>query len=105
MDRNGRVLETHEGVLGEEVVDPKVNFELIQCLQGVATQGTGARTNDLNWPVAGKIAPLTNNFTDAWFLGFTTRTLRRLGGPGREEDHLPRRRWRQGGGAPSGPIS
>jgi len=71
-DRNGRVLETHEGVLGEEVVDPKVNFELIQCLQGVATQGTGARTNDLNWPVAGKTGT-TDEHTDAWFLGFTTR--------------------------------
>lgn len=72
VDRNGRVLEIHEGVAGDEVVDPKIAFELIQCLQGVATQGTGARTNDLNWPVAGKTGT-TDEHTDAWFLGFTTR--------------------------------
>ncbi|MBK8727847.1 MAG: hypothetical protein IPL96_17885 [Holophagaceae bacterium] len=104
VDRNGRVLETHEGVLGEEVVDPKVNFELIQCLQGVATQGTGARTNGLNWPVAGKTGTPTNTPTPGSGLHHPHH-LRRLGGPGREEDHLPRRRCCQGGGAPSGPIS
>ncbi len=72
VDRNGRVLEVHEGNPGEEVVDPKVAFELIQCFQGVATQGTGARTNDLNWPVAGKTGT-TDEHTDAWFIGFSTR--------------------------------
>jgi penicillin-binding protein 1A len=72
VDRNGRVLESHEGAPGDEVVDPKVAFELIQCLQGVASQGTGARTNDLNWPVAGKTGT-TDEHTDAWFIGFSTR--------------------------------
>ena len=72
VDRNGRELESFEGQPGEPLIDPAVDFELIQCLQGVATSGTGSRTNELNWPVAGKTGT-TNDHTDAWFLGFSTR--------------------------------
>lgn len=72
VDRNGRVLESYEGRPGEVVVDPMSNYQLIQCLLGVAQRGTGARTNDLNWPVAGKTGT-TDEHTDAWFLGFSTR--------------------------------
>jgi penicillin-binding protein 1A len=72
VDRSGRVLESHEGHPGEPVVDPMSNYQLIQCLQGVAQRGTGARSNELNWPVAGKTGT-TDDHTDAWFLGFSTR--------------------------------
>ncbi len=72
VDRTGRELESFEGSPGEQVIEPPVAFELIQCLQGVATQGTASRTNELNWPVAGKTGT-TNDHTDAWFLGFSTR--------------------------------
>ena len=72
VDRNGRVLESHEGHPGEAVVDPMSNYQLIQCLEGVAQRGTGARSNDLNWTVAGKTGT-TDDHTDAWFLGFSTR--------------------------------
>ena len=43
-----------------------------QALQGVAQRGTGARSNELNWPVAGKTGT-TDDHTDAWFVGFSTR--------------------------------
>lgn len=72
VDRNGKVLETHTGVQGEQALDPTSNFQLIQCLQAVAQRGTGARTNALDWPVAGKTGT-TDDHTDAWFLGFSTR--------------------------------
>lgn len=72
MDRTGKVLETHEGVPGEEALDPISNFQLIQCLQGVAQAGTGARSNEVGWPVAGKTGT-TDDHTDAWFIGFSTR--------------------------------
>ncbi|BDU72598.1 penicillin-binding protein 1A [Mesoterricola silvestris] len=72
VDRSGRVLENYEQGPGEQVVDPMSNFQLIQCLQGVAQRGTGARSNELNWPVAGKTGT-TNDHTDAWFMGFSTR--------------------------------
>ena len=72
VDRTGRVLESYEGGPGEAVVDPMSNYQLIQCLQGVAQRGTGARSNELAWPVAGKTGT-TDDHTDAWFLGFSTR--------------------------------
>jgi penicillin-binding protein 1A len=73
-DRNGRVLESHSGAATEQVLDPMSTYQLIQCLQGVATSGTGARSNELQWPVAGKTGT-TDDHTDAWFLGFSTRVV------------------------------
>ncbi len=72
VDRGGKVLETHDGTPGDQVVDPMSNYQLIQCLQGVAQRGTGARSNELGWPLAGKTGT-TDDHTDAWFVGFSTR--------------------------------
>ncbi|WP_243335609.1 penicillin-binding protein 1A [Mesoterricola sediminis] len=72
VDRSGRVLEQYDQAVGEQVLDPMSNYQLIQVLQGVAQRGTGARTNELNWPVAGKTGT-TDEHTDGWFLGFSTR--------------------------------
>jgi penicillin-binding protein 1A len=72
VDRSGKVLENYEQGVGEQVIDPMSNFQLVQVLQGVAQRGTGARANELNWPVAGKTGT-TDEHTDAWFLGFSTR--------------------------------
>ncbi|MBP1628137.1 MAG: mrcA [Holophagaceae bacterium] len=72
VDRNGKVLEEHQGTPGEMALDPMSDFQLIQCLQGVAQSGTGARSNELGWPVAGKTGT-TDDHTDGWFLGFSTR--------------------------------
>jgi penicillin-binding protein 1A len=74
VDRNGRVLESHNGAATEQVLDAQSTYQLIQCLQGVATSGTGARSNELGWPVAGKTGT-TDDHTDAWFLGFSTRVV------------------------------
>jgi len=73
-DRNGRVLESHGGAATEQVLDPMSTFQLIQCLQGVATSGTGARSNELGWPVAGKTGT-TDDHTDGWFIGFSTKVV------------------------------
>ena len=72
VDRNGKVLERHDPVPGEQVLDKQTCYQVIQCLQGVAQRGTGARSNDLQWPVAGKTGT-TDEHTDAWFLGFSTK--------------------------------
>ncbi|WP_291271066.1 PBP1A family penicillin-binding protein [Geothrix sp.] len=74
VDRNGRVLESHGGSATEQVLDPQSTFQLIQCLQGVATSGTGARSNEVGWPVAGKTGT-TDDHTDGWFIGFSTRVV------------------------------
>jgi penicillin-binding protein 1A len=44
--------------------------EMMQLLQAVARSGTGASTNQLNHPFGGKTGT-TNNYTDAWFIGFS----------------------------------
>jgi penicillin-binding protein 1A len=94
VDRHGRVLEDRrsaparrapaggggavgtggtEGIEGIEGIDPVANFQLIQMLQGVTSAGTAAGTSALlNWPVAGKTGT-TDDYTDAWFMGFSTR--------------------------------
>jgi len=74
-DRNGRVLESHGGAATEQVLDSMSTYQLIQCLQGVATAGTGARAGaELQWPVAGKTGT-TDDHTDGWFIGFSTKVV------------------------------
>lgn len=74
VDRSGNVLESYDSNPGDQVIDPMSNYQLIQCLQGVAQRGTGARSNVLNWPLAGKTGT-TDNYTDAWYIGFSTHIV------------------------------
>ena len=74
-DRTGKVLESHGSTASEQVLDPQSTFQLIQCLQGVANAGTGARAGaELQWPVAGKTGT-TDEHTDGWFIGFSTKVV------------------------------
>jgi penicillin-binding protein 1A len=43
---------------------------MMQLLQAVVQHGTGAAASQLKHPLGGKTGT-TNNFTDAWFLGFS----------------------------------
>jgi penicillin-binding protein 1A len=74
LDRHGNVLENNVSNDGDQAIDPMVNYQLIQCLRGVAQRGTGARSNVLNWPLAGKTGT-TDDHTDAWYVGFSTRIV------------------------------
>jgi penicillin-binding protein 1A len=74
VDRAGKVLEAHDGVPGEEVLDPVSNYQLVQCLQAVAQRGTGARASKLGWPLACKTGT-TNHHADAWQIGFSTHLV------------------------------
>jgi len=42
----------------------------VELLRGVVLHGTGYAATKLNHPVAGKTGT-TNDFTDAWFMGFS----------------------------------
>jgi penicillin-binding protein 1A len=55
----------------KEIADRASVFQLITMMQGVTTRGTGAKVAaGLGHPIAGKTGT-TQDFTDAWFSGFT----------------------------------
>ena len=55
----------------KEIADSASVFQLITMMQGVTTRGTGAQVAaGLGHPIAGKTGT-TQDFTDAWFSGFT----------------------------------
>ena len=55
----------------KEIADAASVFQLVTMMQGVTTRGTGAKVAaGLGHPIAGKTGT-TQDFTDAWFSGFT----------------------------------
>ena len=54
-----------------QIADPASDFQLVTMMQGVTTRGTGVQVvAGLGHPIAGKTGT-TQDFTDAWFSGFT----------------------------------
>src|SRR6185295_16053569 len=59
----------------KEIADAASVFQIVTMMQGVTTRGTGVPVvAGLNRPVAGKTGT-TQDFTDAWFSGFTPDLL------------------------------
>lgn len=54
----------------ETVSDPATTFQLVNMMEGVVQRGTATRLRSLGVPLAGKTGT-TNDYHDAWFLGFT----------------------------------
>lgn len=71
VDKNGRVIESHTPE-EEEVLSAPTAFLMCSLLQSVVCCGTGAGVGRLgfNHPAAGKTGT-TNDYSDAWFVGFT----------------------------------
>jgi penicillin-binding protein 1A len=72
-----RRVTTYDGALLEQahpavhdVISPQVARTMIAMLEDVINFGTGVGAKALGRPAAGKTGT-TNNFTDAWFMGFT----------------------------------
>jgi penicillin-binding protein 1A len=58
-------------VSGAQLADPDSVFQVITMMKGVVERGTGApAVQGIAQPVAGKTGT-TNDFNDAWFIGFT----------------------------------
>ena len=94
MDRDGKILEENnpwqleadlskkEGTIVEEdlkggtegvcpqVISEQSAYLMTSLLQGVVEEGTGRRALSLGRPCAGKTGT-TNEYTDAWFVGYT----------------------------------
>jgi penicillin-binding protein 1A len=70
-DRNGRLLEKHE--VGEhEVLSPQTAYVMTTMLQDVVLRGTGAKIPGMGFRrFAGGKTGTTNDYSDAWFVGFT----------------------------------
>ena len=71
VDKNGRVLETHTPH-EEEVLSAPTAYLMCSLLKTVVCCGTGASIPGLGFtrPAGGKTGT-TNNYSDAWFVGFT----------------------------------
>jgi penicillin-binding protein 1A len=53
-----------------EVISVETARTMMQLFEAVVRMGTGARASQLKHPLGGKTGT-TNNYTDAWFIGFS----------------------------------
>jgi penicillin-binding protein 1A len=69
-DKDGNVIE-ETAPSRREVLSEETSFIMTSMLQGVVDEGTGARIRQYyHLPAAGKTGT-TNEFADAWFVGYT----------------------------------
>jgi penicillin-binding protein 1A len=68
-DYEGHVLE-QDFPDARDVVSERTARTMVTLLEEVVKHGTGSAARKLNHPVAGKTGT-TNDYTDAWFIGFT----------------------------------
>ncbi|HEX9452918.1 MAG TPA: PBP1A family penicillin-binding protein [Candidatus Binatia bacterium] len=75
LDQNTKILEKRD-VRMEQVISPEMAFAMNQLLKGVLDRGTaaGARRMGFTRPAAGKTGT-TNDYKDAWFVGYTPDLL------------------------------
>ena len=71
VDKNGRVIESHTPE-EEEVLSAPTAYLMCSLMQSVVCCGTGAAVGALGFkhPAAGKTGT-TNDYSDAWFVGYT----------------------------------
>lgn len=58
----------------KRVISPEIAYIMTSLLQNVVEHGTGRRVRALGRPAAGKTGT-TNEFRDAWFMGFTPEVI------------------------------
>ena len=81
LDRDGNLLEenfplfySQESSEEEQPLTPQTAFLMTHLLKGVVQHGTGWRARSLGRPVAAKTGT-TDQFMDAWFIGFTPELI------------------------------
>jgi len=81
LDRDGNLLEENlsfnyfkESSQEEQALSPQTAFLTTHLLEGVVQYGTGWRARSLGRPVAAKTGT-TDQFMDAWFIGYTPELI------------------------------
>jgi penicillin-binding protein 1A len=81
LDRDGNLLEenlppfySEDPSKEEQLLTPQTAFLMTYLLEGVVKQGTGWRARSLGRPVAAKTGT-TDQFMDAWFIGYTPELI------------------------------
>ncbi len=69
VNRDGEVLYEHK-TSASEVLSPEVAYQMSYLLEGVIKRGTARKAAKLGLHAGGKTGT-TDDFTDAWFIGFT----------------------------------
>ncbi|PIK14223.1 PBP1A family penicillin-binding protein [Halobacteriovorax sp. JY17] len=59
---------------GDQVYDPRLAYIMNNLLRGVVQHGTGRNVRDISAFLGGKTGT-TNNYVDAWFLGFSSNIV------------------------------
>lgn len=72
-DSQGKLLEENIPQ-GKEALSPEVAYVITHMLRGVVDRGTGHTAKSLGHPIAAKTGT-TNDFSNAWFIGFTPRLV------------------------------
>ncbi len=68
-DSAGHVLYTNDA-MPEQVIKPETAYLVTYLLEGVIEHGTGWKAQELDRPASGKTGT-TNDYRDAWFVGYT----------------------------------
>jgi penicillin-binding protein 1A len=81
LDRDGNLLEENLPLFypktsldGERIISPQTAYLMTILLEGVVQNGTGWRARSLGRPVAAKTGT-TDQFMDAWFIGYTPELI------------------------------
>lgn len=69
LDRDENILESNEPQ-PKTVINPQIAYIITNMLEDVVLRGTGRCVRALGRPAAGKTGT-TDNYTDAWFIGYT----------------------------------
>ncbi|MDY6863346.1 MAG: PBP1A family penicillin-binding protein [Thermodesulfobacteriota bacterium] len=72
-DCNGNVLEENHPKI-DEIISPQTAYIITSLLESVIKEGTGRKMQALKRPCAGKTGT-SNEYRDAWFIGFTPKLL------------------------------
>ncbi|MDH5560946.1 MAG: PBP1A family penicillin-binding protein [Deltaproteobacteria bacterium] len=73
-DKNGNILEEYFDGIGDEVMSPETAFLMTSILKDVVNFGSGWRAKEIGRPAGGKTGT-TNDFTDAWFIGYIPQII------------------------------